>query len=121
LVQELQTRGVHFTSLEESIDTATPTGKFFFHITGAFAELERNLIRERTQAGLKAARARGRVGGRPFLLNAQQREMLQKLMGDPDVKPAEVQKMFGIGKTALYRYAALGNSEKKGKDHVAKH
>ena len=121
LVQELHTKGIHFTSLEESIDTSTPTGQFFFHVTGAFAELERNLIRERTQAGLKAARARGRVGGRPFLLNVQQREMLQKLMRDPEVKPMEVQKMFGIGKTALYRYAALDPLKQKGKDHVAQH
>ena len=61
----LHEREVGFKSLIDAIDTLTPTGQFFFHVTGAFAELERNLIRERTRAGLKAARARGRNGGRP--------------------------------------------------------
>jgi DNA invertase Pin-like site-specific DNA recombinase len=61
----LKSRGVDFISLTESIDTTTPGGKLIFHLMGALAEFERDLIRERTNAGLAAARARGRVGGRP--------------------------------------------------------
>ena len=69
LINSLQERYVGFKSVVEAIDTTTPTGQFFFHITGAFAELERNLIRERTRAGLASARARGRKGGRPKALD----------------------------------------------------
>ena len=65
LMAELETEKVGFQSLQESIDTTTPGGKLVFHIFGALAEFERNLIRERTRAGLEAARARGRKGGRP--------------------------------------------------------
>jgi DNA invertase Pin-like site-specific DNA recombinase len=65
-VAELQCRGVGFRSLQESIDTTTPDGKLVFHLFGALAEFERDIIRERTNAGLAAARARGRAGGRPL-------------------------------------------------------
>ena len=67
----LEDRGVGFRSLQESIDTTTSGGRLIFHIFGALAEFERNLIRERTMAGLRAARARGRVGGRPRKLDAK--------------------------------------------------
>ena len=75
VVNSLHERKVGFKSLVDTIDTTTPTGKFFFHITGAFAELERNLIRERTRAGLKAARARGRSGGRPKAIDPKTFQM----------------------------------------------
>ena len=65
LVNQLKDEGIYFKSLMDSIDTSTSLGQFFFHITGSFAELERNLIRERTIAGLASARKRGRKGGRP--------------------------------------------------------
>ncbi|STG11886.1 site-specific DNA recombinase; e14 prophage [Escherichia coli] len=64
LIEELRQRGVNFRSLTDSIDTSTPMGRFFFHVMGALAEMERELIVERTRAGLAAARAKGRVGGR---------------------------------------------------------
>ncbi len=64
LVSELQDRGIHFRSLTDSIDTSTPAGRFFFHVMSALAEMERELIVERTRAGLAAAREQGRVGGR---------------------------------------------------------
>ena len=64
MTEELRQRGVNFRSLTDSIDTSTPMGRFFFHIMGALAEMERELIVERTRAGLDAARAQGRIGGR---------------------------------------------------------
>src|SRR3712207_6386249 len=64
-IRELHEQGIHFKSLQEQLDTATSGGKLVFHVFGALAEFERDLIRERTRAGLEAARARGRRGGRP--------------------------------------------------------
>src|SRR2546426_1119243 len=66
-VMGLQARGINFRSLTEHVDTSTPGGKFTFHLFGALAEMERDVIRQRTKAGLEAARARGRIGGRPAL------------------------------------------------------
>jgi DNA invertase Pin-like site-specific DNA recombinase len=76
---DLENRGIGFKSLTENIDTTTSGGKLIFHIFGALAEFERNLIRERTLAGLTAARARGRIGGRPKALTPQQRKIAQDL------------------------------------------
>src|ERR671938_488780 len=70
-ITELHRRGVGFRSLTEQIDTTTPSGKLIFHVFGALAEFERDLIRERTQAGLTAARVRGRTGGRPAVMTPQ--------------------------------------------------
>ncbi|WP_146691713.1 recombinase family protein, partial [Escherichia coli] len=72
LIEELRQRGVNFRSLTDSIDTSTPMGRFFFHVMGALAEMERELIVERTRAGLAAARAKGRVGGRRPKLTTEQ-------------------------------------------------
>ncbi|CIA36905.1 site-specific recombinase [Salmonella enterica subsp. enterica serovar Typhi] len=72
LIEELRQRGVNFRSLTDSIDTSTPMGRFFFHVMGALAEMERELIVERTRAGLAAARAKGRVGGRRPKLTSEQ-------------------------------------------------
>src|SRR5664279_784631 len=79
LVETLADRGVGFRSLSESIDTTTANGRLFFSIMGALAEFERDLIRERTHAGLAAARARGRVGGRPSVMNAKKIATARKL------------------------------------------
>ncbi|BBE49330.1 recombinase family protein [Rhodococcus qingshengii] len=81
-VAELEARGVAFKSLTEAIDTTTPGGKLIFHIFGALAEFERNLIRERTIAGLSAARDRGRVGGRPSSLTAAKKRQAKKMRGE---------------------------------------
>jgi DNA invertase Pin-like site-specific DNA recombinase len=81
-IRELQERGVGFRSLQEQIDTTTSGGKLVFHVFGALAEFERDLIRERTHAGLQAARARGRLFGRPRRLTTQQVKQLHSLAED---------------------------------------
>src|SRR3954452_22103165 len=96
VVTELQGRGVGFRSLTEQIDTTTPGGKLIFHVFGALAEFERELIRERTQAGLRAARARGRLGGRPKKLDAKQLALAQKLYEDGQTDIAMICRTLGI-------------------------
>jgi DNA invertase Pin-like site-specific DNA recombinase len=103
-VEQLETLGVAFKSVTEAIDTATSGGKLVFHIFAALAEFERALIRERTQAGLKAARARGRQGGRPMTLSEEKRRMAQSLRDDPRQSVSAICKTLGIAKTTFYRY-----------------
>ncbi len=79
LITLLESRQISLKSLHESIDTTSSSGKLIFHLFGALAEFERNLIRERTRAGLKAARARGRLGGRPKILSANKQALAIKL------------------------------------------
>lgn len=86
-VAQLRERGVGFRSLHESIDTTTSGGRLIFHVFSALAEFERDLIRERTMAGLAAARARGRLGGRPALLDIEQRALLHTLAKDRNNSP----------------------------------
>lgn len=104
LINSLQEREVGFKSVVEAIDTTTPTGQFFFHITGAFAELERNLIRERTRAGLASARARGRKGGRPKALDLETFRMALVLYNEKNTTVANICKRFNISKRTFYRY-----------------
>lgn len=104
LVQSLEDRGVQFISLTEKIDTSNAPGKLFFHITGAFAEMERELIRERTLAGLEAARARGRKGGRKFKLSKNDIEKLNALYNDKNLSIMDICRMFNITKPTLYNY-----------------
>ncbi len=99
----LEQRGVGFKSLQEGIDTTTSGGKLVFHIFGALAEFERSLIRERTNAGLKAARARGRNGGRPKALTDHQLLMARTMLGAPDVSVQQVADHFGVARSTLYR------------------
>lgn len=104
-VGDLDKRGIGFKSLTESIDTTTSGGKLIFHIFGALAEFERNLIQERTQAGLQAARARGHLGGRPkALATAQKIKMAQELKANPNNKIADICKTLHISRATLYRY-----------------
>ena len=84
LIEELKERGIGFKSLSNAIDTTTPEGMFIYRISSSFAELERDLARERTMAGLSAARARGRLGGRPRKLNDKQAEMAAAMLKDPN-------------------------------------
>jgi DNA invertase Pin-like site-specific DNA recombinase len=111
IITALEGRGIGFESLSEKIDTGSATGRLFFHMFAALAEFERNLIRERTAAGLAAARARGRRGGRPQKLSQADRAMIVTLMSDRDAKPSEVARRFGIGRTTLYRILAEEKSK----------
>lgn len=110
-VAELQNRDVQFVSLTDGIDTATSAGRFFFHVMAALAEMERDLARERTKAGLQAAKARGRLGGRPAKLTAQQLRHAARLLKDPETTGAEVAQTLGVARSTLYR--SLERSEKR--------
>lgn len=101
---ELEKNGIEFQSLHEKIDTSSPTGKLIFHLFGALAEFEKNLIKERTQAGLSAARARGRLGGRPKRLDPAKRSLAVKLYKDKESTAKEICSMMGISKPTLYKY-----------------
>lgn len=114
-VNELYARGIGFKSITENIATTTPGGRLVFHIFGALAEFERELIRERTQAGLAAARARGRKGGRPRKLTVRQVEAAKTLLGDGKHSVTEVARMLGVSRTTLYRYLAGEKSNEEAK------
>jgi DNA invertase Pin-like site-specific DNA recombinase len=104
IVSKLEKRGIGLKSLHENIDTTTPTGKLIFHIFGALAEFEKDVIKERTKAGLVAARARGRVGGRPVKLNAKQIKQMKALYDDGTTSINEIVSLFNISKWTLYNY-----------------
>ena len=99
-VSELKTRGVAFRSLTEQMDTTTPHGEFLFHIFGALAQFERSLIQERVQAGLAAARRRGRRGGRPAAINVEKLAAITTAL-DSGATKAAVCRTFGIKRSTL--------------------
>jgi DNA invertase Pin-like site-specific DNA recombinase len=112
-VIELQQKGIGFRSLTENIDTTTSAGKLIFHVFGALAEFERDLIRERTCAGLVAARARGRMGGRKraFALNDSSKVRLaQTLYDDTRNSIGEICKTLNVSRSTLYRYVTRRGS-----------
>jgi DNA invertase Pin-like site-specific DNA recombinase len=100
----LDTKKIGFKSLQETIDTTTSTGKLVFHIFGALAEFERNLIKERSKAGLDAARARGRLGGRPKKLSTNRRQLVIEMYRDHKRTVQEICHLVGISKPTLYKY-----------------
>ena len=102
LINKLKHDGVQFVSLTEQIDTTTPMGAFIFHITAALAELERNIIQERTMAGLTAARARGRRGGRPPKLSEAQWKAIKTLLDAKELTVKEIAKQYGVSRGVLY-------------------
>jgi DNA invertase Pin-like site-specific DNA recombinase len=106
----LEVRGVSFRSLTENIDTTTHNGRFFFHVFGALAEFERDLIRERTIAGLASARARGRVGGRPKGLDQTGVAAARAMLADPEVSVSEVARRLRISVATLYRHVPAARS-----------
>lgn len=103
LVTELGNRGVHFKSLTDSIDTGTPSGRFFFHVMASLAQMERELVVERTRAGLVAARQQGRIGGRKRKMTDSKIESAKKLLIN-GVSPKEVAENLGISIPTLYRW-----------------
>src|SRR5438270_1427433 len=103
-ITELETRKIGFKSLTENIDTTTSGGKLIFHIFGALAEFERDIIRERTTAGLEAARARGKLGGRPKALSPEKIKLARRLYVDKDTSVSEICTMLGISRHTLQRY-----------------
>lgn len=103
LVEMFGEMGVNFISLKEQIDTTTPTGKFFFTIISAMAQFERDLIVSRTNEGLKAARARGRIGGRPKM-DSDQIDKAVRLYRSQEYSVTEICEMTRISKATLYRY-----------------
>ncbi|ECD0918039.1 recombinase family protein [Salmonella enterica subsp. enterica serovar Virchow] len=102
LIEELRQRGVNFRSLTDSIDTSTPMGRFFFHVMGALAEMERELIVERTRAGLAAARAKGRVGGRRPKLTSEQWAQIGRLLEAGESRQ-RIALIFDVGVSTIYR------------------
>jgi len=104
LVNEFEQQGIGFKSLQETIDTTSSSGKLTFHIFAALAEFERNLIRERTRAGLEASRTRGRQGGRPKILSESKRELVIKLYTSKEHSVKEICQMMNISKPTLYKY-----------------
>ena len=101
IVSELEEQGVGFRSLSEAIDTGSAGGKLVFHVFAALAEFERSLIRERTRAGLAAARARGRKGGRPRKLSLDQVRKAKAMLLDPDMTKGEVARHFRVTRMTL--------------------
>ena len=103
-VENLRVRGIGFRSLTEALDTTTAQGRLVFHMFGALAEFERSLIRERTQAGLAAARRVGRTGGRPPKLTEDDLEAARALLANPDIGVTQIAHRLGVSPATLYRY-----------------
>ena len=110
IVSSLEREGVAFESMTERIETTSAAGKLIFHVFAALAEFERNLIRERTRAGLAAARARGRNGGRKPALDDRQVRAIRALLRDPEIQVTDVARRYGVSRTTLYRYVGSQKS-----------
>ena len=110
LVRRMEETGVQLRSLTEGIDTSTTNGKLTFHLFAALAEFERALVRERTRAGLEAARARGRMGGRKHRLSPERRAHAVALYKAKDKTVGEICRLMGISKPTLYAYVAEAGS-----------
>ena len=114
IVTELEDKNIGFESLTEKIDTTTSTGKFVFHVFAALAEFERNIIRERTMAGMKAARARGKLGGRPPKLTEGEMAIAKSLINANEIPITQIAKQLGISRATFYRLFPTDTEDKKG-------
>ena len=103
-IDELERRDIGFRSLQENIDTTTPGGKLIFHIFGALAEFERDIIRQRTLAGLVSARARGRKGGRPPSMTPTKRALARQMYDSRQHTLAEIARTLGVSRASIYRH-----------------
>lgn len=106
IVSDLESRGVTFKSLKETIDTRGPAGKLVFHLFAALAQFERELLRERTLAGMASARARGRRGGRPPRLTPAQTKAVSAMMRGNEMSVSEIGAQFGVSRSTLYNVLA---------------
>lgn len=119
IVERIERAGAHLVSLTEQIDTGSSAGRMVFHVMGALAQFERDLIRERTKAGLEAAREAGRIGGRPKALTPQQIRQARQLI-DSGESPVSVARSFKVGASTL-RAAIARQRAKEGHDEGAGH
>jgi DNA invertase Pin-like site-specific DNA recombinase len=103
VVADLSARGAGFRSVSESIDTTTSGGRLVFHVFGALAEFERDLIRERTLAGLQAARRRGRAGGRPALMTKDKTTTAQRMYDQQELTVEQIARALGVSRSTIYR------------------
>lgn len=105
-VTSLKDQGIEFRCLTQNLDTTTPSGMLIFHVFAAMAEFERSLIQERTSAGLKAARARGRLGGRPKVMDEKKMGMAATLYADKKTSVAQICETLKISRATFYRNIA---------------
>lgn len=110
-VEMLEGQGIGFRSLTEAIDTTTAGGKLVFHIFGALAEFERSIIRERTRAGLDAAKARGRRGGRPPKLTEKDLTAARAMLAEASITVEDVAKRLGVSPATLYRHLPAARAQ----------
>ena len=103
-IQVLHARAIDFICIRKHIDTATPEGRLFFHVFAAIAEFERDLIRQRVQSGVDAARVRGRIGGRPRALTPQALQRAAELMAAKTNSTREIATLVGVSRPTLYRH-----------------
>ena len=104
LIDDFQKQGVQFKSINDAIDTTTANGRFFFHIMSGFSELERELIRERTHVGLKSARSRGRLGGRPSVHKTDIKEIAYQMVMENHQTVGEIANALNLSRSTIYRY-----------------
>src|SRR5712692_1221083 len=112
-ITDLSDKGIGFKSLQENFDTTISGGKLIFYVFGALAEFEREVIKERTNAGLQAARARGRLGGRPKLQTKDPKKiaLAKKLYADQNMAVQEICDTLHIGRSTLYRYVGANRAK----------
>lgn len=111
IVGELEQKGISFESLTERIETRSAAGKLVFHVFAALAEFERNLIRERTRAGLVAARARGRSGGRKPKLSGAQIKEINAMMDAQKLPISRIAELYGVSRTTIYNVSPRRKNE----------
>jgi len=109
LVNKLHQNGTHFKSITDNVDTSTPSGRFFFHIMASLAQMERELVGERTRAGLAAAKAQGRIGGRKRKMTKSKIESAKKLLASGTL-PKDVARNLGVSIPTLYRWIPASSS-----------
>lgn len=109
LINQLHQKGIHFKSITDNVDTSTPAGHFFFHVMASLAQMERELMAERTKAGLAAAKAKGRVGGRKRKMTQSKIESAKQLLASGTL-PRDVAQNLGISVPTLYRWVPASNN-----------